>query len=104
MTPYAVLLVRPQDTDLTIRQRYHALITDQHPDRAGAAGVPGPKWFAYTTAYSAIKTQTARNQWFTLRKLRRACPACKGYGVTGSRVAGSKLVVCVTCAGQGLVQ
>lgn len=104
MTPYAILLVRPADTDATIRARYHQLIQDQHPDRGGASGVPGPLWYTYTEAYCAVKTAPVRAAWLAKHSvLRGLCKPCKGSGVAGSRVAGGKVKHCPACKGEGRV-
>lgn len=102
MTPYAVLMCRPLDDDLTIRQRYHALSKDQHPDRQGEEGKPGDDWFTLTHAYGLVKSPKAREAYAaSLRGLSRLCPGCDGYGVRGSRAAGGKLRVCDRCLGVG---
>lgn len=105
MTPYAILLCRPSDADLTIRQRFHALSKAQHPDRAGGGGVPGPLWFVITTAYGLVKSSKAREAYAaSLRGLSRLCPVCDGYGVRGSRAAGGRLRACDGCRGEGRVR
>lgn len=102
LTPYAELLVRPLDDDLTIRQRFHELSRAQHPDRDGAAGRPGPRWYALAAAYGAIKTQAARCVWEAMQgSLSGVCAACCGYGVQGSRIGGSKVRLCEACKGVG---
>ena len=100
LTPYAVLLLRPSATDDEIRQRFHALAKDQHPDRDGAGGAPGPLWFTLTAAYTSIKSQPSRDAWERAEALRsRRCASCKGVGTTGGRLGGVK--VCAACAGTG---
>ena len=103
MTPYALLLVRPTDTDLAVRQRFHALVAAEHPDRNN--GVPGTMWYQLKAAYEAVKTAPLRAEWVRLRgQLAGTCVACRGYGVTWRRVgqaARQGAVVCAACEGEG---
>ena len=102
MTPYAELLVRPLDEDAAIRAAFHALSREQHPDRDGAAGVPGARWYAITEAYRAVRTAELREAWAKkTATLSGLCASCRGLGVWGSRVGGSKVRVCASCAGEG---
>ena len=103
MTPWAELLVRPSDDDLTIRKRFHILIADQHPDRDGADGEPGARWYDLTRAYSAIKTEDARTAWLATRaKLARLCQDCNSLGVKIRRLGKDKgISVCAICGGEG---
>lgn len=104
MTPYAVLLVRPSDDDLTIRKRFHVLSRTEHPDRDGADGEPGARWYVLTAAYGAVKTLILRRAWEAGQKrLSGLCTACRGFGVSGSRVGHSAPHVCVACGGEGRV-
>lgn len=100
LTPYAVLRLRPSATDDEVRQRFHALAKDQHPDRDGASGVPGPAWHALTAAYTSIKTQAKRDAWERLEALHsRRCKVCAGTGTAGGRLGGVK--ICASCRGEG---
>jgi len=102
VTPYAILLVRPLDTDATIRARFHLLSKDQHPDRWNAGGVPGPNWYVLVGAYAAIKIQALRDVWISRQRgLSGLCKSCDGTGVVGSRVGGSKIRLCTACDGEG---
>jgi len=105
MTPYAILLVRPVDSDETIRKRFHVLSKGQHPDRIGAKGTPGPEWYEQAAAYSCVKTEALRKEWAAYRKqLARQCVTCGGCGVVWKRIGkdqGTK--VCAQCAGEGAV-
>jgi len=103
MTPYAVLLVKPTDDDLTIRKRFHELSKAQHPDRFGAAGVPGPLWYLISEAYGQVKTAEARRTWNEWqRKLARTCGDCEGSGVVWKRLGKDKSAkLCTTCNGEG---
>ena len=102
MTPYAELMVRPLDGDLTIRQQFHVLSRTEHPDRDGSGGVPGPRWYALTAAYGAIKTERLREALAARRShLSGLCKPCRGLGVMGSRVGGSKVLLCAACKGEG---
>jgi DnaJ-class molecular chaperone len=102
MTPYATLLLRPSDSDDTVRARFHALSKHEHPDRPGAGGVPGTFWYVLTDAYASVKTAELRAGWERAqRSLSGLCPECDGFGVQGSRVAGGKIRVCDACEGQG---
>lgn len=103
MTPWAELLVRPLDNDLFIRQRFHALVSEQHPDRDGADGQPGPRWYALVAAYTAAKTEAGRADWQVQRaKLARLCESCKGLGIEVRRIGKDKGVkVCAACKGEG---
>ncbi len=103
MTPYALLLVRPTDTDLTIRQRFHVLSRQQHPDRDGGNGEPGALWFQLTEAYSQIKTSGLRAVWARRQAVRaRGCPACYGAGVAGTTSLGGRVRLCAECGGEGV--
>ena len=109
MTPYAVLLVKPTDDDLTIRKRFHEISKTQHPDRTLTVGEepgPGPLWYALTDAYQQVKTPSARREWHSRQvKLARLCGACSGCGVTWKRVGHDKgAVVCAICGGEGRVK
>ena len=100
MTPWAVLLVRPTDDDATIRRVYHALARLEHPDGTGAA--PDPAWYAATEAYGQLKTLKTRETWLhEVQLLSGTCTTCDGLGVTGSRAAGGKIKICITCSGEG---
>jgi DnaJ-class molecular chaperone len=104
MTPYAVLMVRPMDSDQTIRQQFHALAVHEHPDRPGAAGVPGPNWYTISGAYALIKTDLLRSAWSKHQSvLSGLCAGCSGSGVKGTRTAGRKIRVCEACNGEGRV-
>jgi curved DNA-binding protein CbpA len=101
MTPYAVLLVRPGDTDETISARFRELSRGEHPD-SRADGRPGPRWYAITTAYGAVRTGPDREALGRAARLdARRCARCAGSGVLGSRAAGGKIRVCVVCLGEG---
>ena len=103
MTPYAVLLCRPSDVDVTIRQTFYAISRRQHPDANN--GVPGPQWMASLEAYNTIKTAERRERWLArMQTLSSLCQRCDGSGVVGSRLAGSKIRVCGTCHGEGRVK
>lgn len=105
MTPYAVLLVRPTDTDAVVRKVYHALARANHPDRDGANGVPGPLWTAVTEAYKHTATQERRDAWWReVSLLSAGCAACGGFGVRGSRVGGARIKACDACGGEGRVK
>lgn len=100
MTPYAVLLVRANDTDLTIRVKFWEFAGKYHPDRNG--GVQGSEWELYNTAYQQIKTAAKRTELARLTKtLAGVCQACSGVGTVGSRILGSKIYVCDACSGEG---
>jgi DnaJ-class molecular chaperone len=101
MTPYAELLVRPSDGDDVIRRRFHVLSRTEHPDRNGAGGRPGPRWYALAAAYAAIKTAGARAAWEKAHAgWAGQCRTCSGSGVTGSPAAGG-VRLCQVCAGGG---
>jgi DnaJ-class molecular chaperone len=100
MTPYAILMVRPSDSDASIRAAYHTQARRYHPD-----AVPGgaqPQWYTYTGAYQAIKTEAARAAWEARQALLSGrCLTCRGRGVAGSRAAGGKIRLCAVCGGEG---
>lgn len=99
-TPYAELLVSPSAGDREIRQVFQALARTEHPDRDGAGGEPGPRWFAVAGAYARIKTEAARATWSAEMRLRSgACEACGGFGVVGSRL--TRVRACGACGGVG---
>jgi DnaJ-class molecular chaperone len=104
MTPYATLMVKPLDGDLTIRQAYHALAKRHHPDKS--LGKPVPKeWYAASAAYAVIKTEDARRRYADYTsKLAGVCQACSGSGVKGTRVGRSKVRICVMCEGEGRIR
>ena len=102
MTPYAEILVRPSDSDEVIRKRFHVLSRLEHPDRDGAQGQPGPRWYALAAAYGAVKTLGMRTTWAASRaRLSGLCAACSGFGVTGSRIGKALPKVCAACSGEG---
>jgi DnaJ-class molecular chaperone len=102
MTPYAVLLVKPNDGDKVIRAAYHRLATLSHPDTQPVKDTPGPLWHAATEAYGAIKTEALRAAWASRAALRAGrCASCDGVGVVGSRLGGKQLRLCSACEGRG---
>ena len=105
-TPYAFLLVKPGDDDLTIRKRFHELSKTQHPDRHGAGGAPGPLWQPLVDAYGQVKTAALRVQWHREQvQLARLCPTCEGLGVTWKRVGKDRSpIICEKCGGEGRVK
>lgn len=101
MTPYAVLLVRPLNTDDEIRKRFQQLAVHHHPDRDGAGGTPGPLWYYITAAYTAIKTEAKRKALEEeLKHSAGVCGTCAGSGVTGRKV----VQVCASCLGMGRIR
>lgn len=101
MTPYAELMVRPTDTDEMIRARFHVLSRACHPDLVDSPQARAT-WFRIAGAYSAVKTAVKRATYDKgMQVLARRCRTCNGSGVQGSRSAGSKIRVCVSCAGEG---
>lgn len=101
LTPYAVLLVKPTDDDRTIRAAYHEIAKESHPDRVVEARAV---WELATQAYTAVKTQAAREAWAkTQALLSGACNACEGSGVTGTRLFKGKVRLCEVCRGEGRV-
>ena len=102
MTPYALLLVKPNDPDEVIRKAYHAQAETQHPDANG--GTPGPQWYTATAAYNAIKTETLRQAWARRQgALAGLCATCEGSGVVGTRMFKGKIRLCNGCQGEGRV-
>lgn len=102
MTPYAILLCKPSDSDETIRRLYHKHAEAHHPDVNG--GAADEQWYAATSAYSAIKTEEKRFEWRQRHCLLSGlCHKCASAGVVGSRLAGGKIKVCVACGGKGRV-
>jgi DnaJ-class molecular chaperone len=106
VTPYAVLLVKPTDDDDMIRKRFHELARSQHPDRDGAAGVPGPLWQTLIDAYGQVKTAQLRAAWHQAQvHLARLCLTCEGLGVTWRRVGKDRAAtICGKCNGEGRVK
>ena len=101
LTPYAIMLVRSLDSDKTIRDRFYVLSRQQHPDRGGANGQPGPLWYELTAAYAAIRTQGVRDAWERQQAmLAGRCAACKGTGVQGRKT----IAQCATCGGKGRIR
>jgi DnaJ-class molecular chaperone len=105
MTPYAVLLLTPRDSDDVVRAAFHALSRDQHPDRDGADGVPGTMWYAIVNAYTALKTTSSRAVYDrALKSLAGVCSTCGGYGTVGTRRFKGTIRLCTTCKGEGRVK
>lgn len=103
MTPYAVLLVKPTDSDEVIRRVYHDVARLEHPDVV-EGGEPSEAWYTAATAYTLIKTEDARQAWATRQaSLSGLCGQCNGCGVQGTRMFKGKIRVCDTCKGEGRV-
>jgi curved DNA-binding protein CbpA len=109
LTPYAVLLARPTDSDDAIRSLYHVIARRTHPDAAAApygAAQEALKaeWHAATAAYTAIKTVKAREAWERSRKLLSGlCAPCQGVGTVGTRRFKGVVRLCAVCGGTGRV-
>lgn len=107
LTPYAVLLARPADSDDTIRRLYHNIARYTHPDAISGFPEPGrtkarDEWYRATEAYTAIKTEAVRSALATATvRLSGVCSTCRGFGVVGSRLGGAKVRVCEACKGAG---
>ncbi len=102
MTPYAVLLVTPNEADAEIRAAYHKMAEQHHPDKNN--GIPGPRWHEATEAYNIVKTEELRG--LLLRKqslLAGLCKDCEGSGVVSSRLGKKKVRVCTKCFGEGRI-
>lgn len=110
LTPYAVLLARPADSDETIRRLYHNIARYTHPDAIARFPEPGrskarEEWYRATEAYTAIKTEPVRRALeLTTNRLSGVCTACRGFGVKGSRLGGAKVRICEACKGEGRVK
>jgi len=105
VTPWAELLLNPiTATDVTVRKAFQALSRSEHPDLR-TDRQPGPRWFAATAAYSAVKTLGLRTTWHRRQAaLAGLCGGCGGVGVTVKLVGKGKGVrVCAACAGEGRV-
>ena len=103
MTPWAELLVNPaMVTDEVVRKAFQALSRTEHPDLRRDRQ-PGPRWFAITAAYSAVKTTGLRATWHRQQAaLAGLCGGCGGVGVTVKLLGKDKGVrPCATCAGEG---
>lgn len=99
MTPYAVLLVKPSDSYDVIRKAYHDIAKKTHPDRDPTEGAA---WETATAAYTAIKTQDARETWERMMSnLANPCDECACSGVKGTRMFKGKIRVCENCKGMG---
>jgi DnaJ-class molecular chaperone len=102
MTPYAVLLVKPSDTDETVRRAYHAVARETHPD--GTASAPTERWYEATLAYTAIKTADGRAAWERRQVLlANRCTKCAGAGTVGTRMFKGRIKVCEVCGGEGVL-
>ena len=102
LSPYATLLVRPTDSDDTIRAAYHEASKRLHPDRTG--GVASEEWYEVKTAYELIETAELRAKWLRqFKTLSGVCADCKGYGVRGTRIGKAKIRSCGACDGYGRV-
>jgi DnaJ-class molecular chaperone len=109
MTPYAVLLARPTDSDDAIRALYHVIARRTHPDAAAATYGTAQEalkaeWHTATDAYTAIKTVKAREAWERSRKLLSGlCAPCRGEGTQGTRRFKGVVRLCAACGGAGRV-
>lgn len=107
MTPYCILLAKPNDSDEIIRKLYHGLARYCHPDaRRGMPEASQEKlnfqWHRITEAYSAIKTDALRAQWAASQFLLSGqCGKCAGSGVVGTRMFKGKITECKDCKGEG---
>lgn len=99
MTPYAVLLVKPTDSDEVIRKTYWEQAKLHHPDKP----LSNPTlWSLFTNAYTAIKTKDARDALARKQDLlARLCATCDGSGVGGTRMFKGRIRVCDVCKGEG---
>lgn len=106
MTPYAVLMMKPNATDVAIRSAFHAIARQTHPDSPVVAAMDARgkdaarKAYAEATeAYAAIKTAVARAEWARSQAFRSGvCRDCRGAGVVGYEVR-----LCAACGGEGRV-
>lgn len=97
-TPYAILLVLPSDSAVTIRTRFHALSAVLHPD-ANDSNPATDDWYKVVEAYTVLKTDKSRFQWHKRQKLLSGlCAACSGSGVGRQKTT---VVVCGVCGGEG---
>jgi DnaJ-class molecular chaperone len=110
LTPYAVLLARPNDTDDAIRGLYHVIARRTHPDAitylpaTDADATDKEEWHRATTAYTAIKTAAKREAWERGRKLLSGlCAPCQGVGTVGTRRFKGVIRLCAACGGAGRV-
>ena len=105
MTPYAVLLVRPTDDDLTIRKAFHRLAELHHPDKNN--GASSQDWIAAVEAYSLVKTAQLRADLERRgAALSSVCKECGGFGVKSSSLLGRSGAVksCIACHGEGRIR
>lgn len=103
LTPYAVLLVKPTDSDEAIRKTYWTLARLHHPDLS-SNGVAQVAWYIVKEAYAQIETTTVREKWAGRLKLNAGvCRKCEGYGVTWRRLGKAVVKVCEVCSGQGRI-
>lgn len=105
MTPYAILQVRPADSDDDIRKRFHVLARHCHPDailtRRGTNFLKlKSDWELYSGAYAKVKTAALRVEWERQQGLLAGqCSRCEGYGITGGAL--KPVEVCTKCHGEG---
>jgi DnaJ-class molecular chaperone len=106
MTPYAILMIRPVDTDDAIRARFHALARGCHPDVVLPDGDQErltADWHRYADAYSLVKTAALRAAWERSEALLAGrCWPCRGVGVVGGALKAA--TVCPACRGEGRVR
>lgn len=103
MTPYAVLLCKPNDPDAVIRKAYLRFAELNHPDKNN--GVEGADWQRAVTAYNAIKTLEKRVEWGRKQELlANLCTECDGMGVKGTRMFKGSIKICSVCKGVGREQ
>jgi DnaJ-class molecular chaperone len=100
--PFATLGVARASKDEEIRSAYLRAMREAHPDRGGSDEAAA----ILNTAYAAIRTQSARDEWSMTRELfgGTLCHTCEGAGGRFIRRKGGRaLVFCDSCEGSGYV-
>jgi DnaJ-class molecular chaperone len=101
MTPYAILLVKPTDSDDDIRKTYQVFARATHADLNLHKR---EEWERYTSAYTLVKTEEARMKWGKRQStMAGLCGDCDGCGVRGTRRFKGKIQVCSACKGEGRI-
>jgi len=97
---YKVLGVPPVAKAAQIKERYHELAWQHHPDRGG-----DPSQMAEITEANGVLSDPVRRKAYDAKRrlLCKACSTCKGEGVTYKTKGFTKreAVTCRTCGGSG---
>lgn len=100
--PFGTLGVMRSSSDQEIREAFLRAMREAHPDRGGSDAAAAQ----LNEAYTAIKNQSARDEWSQVRELFGAalCHTCQGAGGRRARgKGGTTAKICSACEGAGYV-